>query len=100
MGFVKVAEAAEMQPGESRVVEICGREYALFNVDGEFFCLDNECPHRDGPLGEGDLEDDVVICPWHAWQINVRTGEVLYNSSVCVRTHACKVEDGAVLIEV
>jgi nitrite reductase (NADH) small subunit len=100
MAFVRVADASELQPGECRVVEAGGREYALFNVEGEFYCLDNECPHRDGPLGEGELEDDVVMCPWHAWQINVRTGEVLYNTMVCVRTHACKVEEGAVLIEI
>jgi nitrite reductase/ring-hydroxylating ferredoxin subunit len=100
MAFVKVGETAELLPGQGCVVEVGGRELALFNVEGEFFCLDNECPHRDGPLGEGDLEDDVVMCPWHAWQINVRTGEVLYTPGLCVRTHACKVEDGTVLVEI
>jgi nitrite reductase (NADH) small subunit len=100
MAFVKVAEEAELSPGQGMVVEADSRELALFNVDGEFFCIDNECPHRDGPLGEGELEDDTVICPWHAWQINVKTGEVLYNPGTCVATHACKVEDGAILVEV
>jgi NAD(P)H-dependent nitrite reductase small subunit len=100
MGFVKVAEASDLAPGSGMVVEAGNRELALFNVDGAFYCLDNLCPHRDGPLGEGDLEDDLVMCPWHAWQINVRTGEVLYNSQICVRTYPCKVEDGAVFVEV
>jgi nitrite reductase/ring-hydroxylating ferredoxin subunit len=100
MAFVKVADAAALPPGGSMVVLAEGRELALFNVDGAFYCIDNECPHREGPLGEGELEDDVVMCPWHAWQINVRTGEVLYSPDTCVATHACKVEDGAVYVEV
>src|SRR5438132_11394513 len=100
MAFVKVADAAALSPGGSMVVMAEGRELALFNVDGTFYCIDNECPHREGPLGEGELEDDVVMCPWHAWQINVRTGEVLYSPGTCVATHACKIEDGAVYVEV
>ncbi|HZO88431.1 MAG TPA: Rieske 2Fe-2S domain-containing protein [Chthonomonadaceae bacterium] len=100
MALVKVAEAAELSPGQCRVVSVGSRELALFNVGGEFYCLNNECPHQDGPLGEGDLEEDVVICPWHAWQVNVRTGEVLYMPGLCVRTHPCLVEDGAVFVEI
>ena len=51
-------------------------------------------------MGKGYLEDDVVMCPLHAWQINVRTGEVLYGPGTCIATFRCKVEDGAVLVEV
>ncbi len=100
MAFQKVAEVSELAPGQCRVVEAAGRELALYNVEGEFFCTENACPHRDGPLGEGELEDDVVTCPWHAWQINVRTGEALYGPGTCVATYPCKVEDGAVLVDV
>src|SRR5215475_4749181 len=78
MGFVKVAEAAEVLPGTGRVVRAGGRELALFHIEGAFYCIDNDCPHREGPLGEGELEGDTVICPWHAWEISVKTGEVLY----------------------
>lgn len=100
MTFVKVAKTETLSPGQGMVVEADGRELALFNVEGEFFCIDNECPHRDGPLGEGEVEDDTVICPWHAWQINIKTGEVQYNAGMCVATHACKIEDGDVLVEI
>lgn len=100
MTFVKVADEADVLPGQSRIVEADGKELALFNVEGAFYCIDNECPHRYGPLGEGDLEDDVVTCPWHAWQVNVRTGEVLYTPGSCVETYPCKVEDGAVLVNI
>jgi nitrite reductase (NADH) small subunit len=100
MAFVKVAEVEQVPPGTSCVVEAGGRELALFNVAGEFYCIDNGCPHSDGPLGEGELEADVVMCPWHAWQFNVRTGCMIYNESVCVATYPCKVMDNGVLVEV
>ena len=88
------------KPGRGMTVEAGGRELALFNVDGEFYCIDNECPHRGGPLGEGWLEEDAVYCPWHAWSINVRTGEMLYGFGDGVATYPCRVEAGAVLIEI
>ncbi len=100
MGFVKVAEADKVEVGTGRVVEAGGKELALFNVAGEFFCIDNSCPHRDGPLGEGELYGEAVMCPYHAWQFSVRTGEGLYGCGVGVRTYATKVEDGDVLVEV
>ncbi len=100
MAFVKVADAADVPSGSGTVVQAGSRELALFNVEGTFYCIDNECPHMYGPLGEGYLESDVVMCPWHAWEFNVRTGEGLYGTGLCVATHACKVEDGAVLVEV
>jgi nitrite reductase/ring-hydroxylating ferredoxin subunit len=100
MAFVKVAEVEGVPPGSSCVVDAGGRELALFNVAGEFYCIENSCPHNDGPLGEGELEGDVVMCPWHAWQFNVRTGRMIYNESLCVATYPCKVEDNAVLVEI
>ena len=100
MAFVKVAEVEQVPPGASRVVEAGGRELALFNVDGTYYCIENLCPHNEGPLGEGELEADVVICPWHAWQFNVRTGRMIYNESICVATYPCKVMDSAVFVEV
>lgn len=100
MGFVKVLGASELVAGQGTTVTVGGRDYALFNVKGDYFCIDSECPHRDGPLGEGELEDDVVMCPWHAWQVNVKTGEVLYASNYCVATHKTKVEDDSIWIDV
>ena len=65
---VRVAAVGEVPAGEGRVVEADGRALALFNVEGAYHCLDNVCPHRGGPLGEGDLEGRLVSCPWHAWR--------------------------------
>ena len=58
--FVKVANKSELNPGENKVVEVNGEQVALFNVDGQFFAINNTCRHRGGPLGEGFLEGDIV----------------------------------------
>ena len=75
--FVKVARVDEVPPGEMKIVEVEGQEVVLANVDGDIVAFGSECTHRGGPLGEGILMDDVVECPWHGGQFNVKTGEVV-----------------------
>ena len=73
--FVKVARANEIAPGQARLVNVKGKEIALFNVDGAYFALENACTHEEGPLAEGDVEGYEVTCPWHGWQYDVTTGQ-------------------------
>jgi nitrite reductase (NADH) small subunit len=94
-----VAATDELGAGEGRVVEVGGRTVALFNVDGDYHCIDNTCPHRGGPLGEGDLAGRVVSCPWHAWRWDVTTGANVNNPAVRVPAFPVIVEDGAVFVE-
>ena len=53
--FVKVANTNEIEPGQTRLVDVKGKQIALFNVDGQVFALDNTCTHRGGPLAEGEV---------------------------------------------
>ena len=99
MPRLRVAAAGEVATGEGRVVEVEGRELALFNVDGVYHCIENACPHRGGPLGEGDLEGRVVSCPWHAWRWDVTTGANTNNPAVRGAAYPVTVEDGAVFVE-
>ena len=64
--FVKVAIMNEIAPGQARLVNIKGKEIALFNIEGTFFALENACPHEEGPLAEGEIEGHEVTCPWHS----------------------------------
>jgi nitrite reductase/ring-hydroxylating ferredoxin subunit len=96
---VRVAGAGEINPGEGRVVEAGGRTVALFNVDGHYYAIDNACPHRGGPLGEGDLEGAVVACPWHAWRWDVRTGANTNNPAVKLACYPVSVENGSIFVD-
>jgi nitrite reductase/ring-hydroxylating ferredoxin subunit len=75
--FLKVAKADELSPGQARRVEVRGKRLALFNIDGNFYALEDTCTHKGGPLSEGKIAGDQVTCPWHGAKFNIRTGAVL-----------------------
>ena len=96
--YVPVARVEEVPPGSSKVVVVAGHIVALFNVDGEFHALSNTCLHRGGPVGEGYLDGEVITCPWHGWQYDVRSGRNLLNPLARLKQYPVKVEDGHVLV--
>lgn len=90
--FVRVASTDDVKPGNGIVAETNGKALALFNIDGTIYAIDNTCVHRGGPLGEGELEGEVVTCPWHGWQFNVKTGGCVNNPAAKIDTYQVKVE--------
>jgi len=98
--FVKVASTSEIPDGEMKIVEVDGQEIVVANLNGEFVAFQSECTHRGGPLGEGILMNDVVECPFHAGQFNVRTGEVVGPPPTePIATFAVQVEGDDVKVE-
>lgn len=75
--FRRVASRAEIPEGEGRCVEVEGRRIAVFQVDGRFYALDDECTHQGGPLSEGFLEGGRVVCPWHGACFDLGSGEAV-----------------------
>jgi 3-phenylpropionate/trans-cinnamate dioxygenase ferredoxin subunit len=75
--FVKVARTDEIGPGQARLIDVRGTLIALFNINGEFFALDNTCTHDAASLAEGEVVGHEVICPLHGAKFDIRTGEVL-----------------------
>jgi len=98
--FVKVATLSELAPGTCKPVEAGGKVVALFNVDGNIYALDNTCLHRGGPLGEGTLSGDVVTCPLHMWEYNVRTGEKVNVPEMKVATYPVQIEGSDIKVAV
>ncbi len=96
---VFVGQAADVPLGEGRVVDAEGRSLALFNLEGTFYALDNACAHRGGPLGQGEIEGTAVICPWHAWRWDVRTGANVNNPALTVPCFPVSVDGGHVFVE-
>lgn len=94
-----VARCEELPPGRCLSATAGEREVALFNVDGIFYALDNACPHRGGPLGEGDLKGFVVFCPMHAWQFDVRTGQCPTDPGARAEPLGVKIIDGVIHVE-
>ncbi len=109
-----VCAAADLRPGERRIVHVKGRSIGLFNVGGRFYALHNGCPHRGGPLCEGRIggttlpaeghafaygrEGRILRCAWHGWEFDITTGRALADPAVSARTYALSVEDGNLLL--
>ncbi|MFQ6018404.1 MAG: Rieske (2Fe-2S) protein [Kiloniellaceae bacterium] len=75
--FQTVAKASEIAPGTMKLVDLAGKEVVIANVEGTFFAFGNKCTHVGGPLVEGALEGETVMCPWHATVFDVKSGEPL-----------------------
>ena len=100
MPLLTVARTCDLAPGQGRVVHAGDAVLALFNFDGRFCALDNACPHQFGPLGEGCLVGDLVVCPWHGWKFSVETGRSPLNPAAKVKTYPVTIDGDEVKVEV
>ncbi len=76
--FVKVGNRSEFQDLEAgKLVDAGGQSIAIFDLGGNYYAIENTCPHRGGPLAEGEMNGEEVICPWHGARFNIKTGAVL-----------------------
>lgn len=74
--FITVATTDELKPGERLVVEIGRKWIAIFNIEGEYYAIEDVCTHDGGPLVEGELHGCEIECPRHGARFDVRTGKV------------------------
>jgi nitrite reductase (NADH) small subunit len=93
-----VAEAPAV--GTVMEAEVDGVGVCLANVNGEFSALDNVCPHRQGPLGQGWIEGEAVVCPWHSWTFDAKTGLAVYPENERVAVFPLRVEGEDVLVDI
>ena len=100
MGFVKVATVAQLGADSLTEVTVNGNCYALCNVEGQIYAISGVCAHRGGPLGQGALHGANVVCPWHAWEWDCRTGANDYNPDQKIPTYPVKIEGGDILIDI
>jgi nitrite reductase/ring-hydroxylating ferredoxin subunit len=97
--WIRVAEVDDVAPGEALRVEIDGEAVAVWNVEGEFYATADTCTHEEASLSEGDLWGEVIECPLHGAQFDVRTGEVLSLPAMYpLATYPVKVEDGSLYV--
>ena len=96
--FIHICAQSELpQPGNVREFTANGRALCVANVEGAICVLDGTCPHEGGPLGEGTIENGRVVCPWHAYAFDVRTGEAEDEPSLKAEVFEAKVENGELL---
>lgn len=97
--WVEVAKCSDLPPGRGKTLRALGRFIALYNDGGEFYAIDDTCPHQGASLGEGILHGGVVICPWHAWTFTLRTGKSPHVPNLDVACYPTRLAGDAVLVE-
>ncbi|HYM62544.1 MAG TPA: Rieske 2Fe-2S domain-containing protein [Thermoanaerobaculia bacterium] len=96
--LIDIGSMAELPVGRARAFTIAGRRIAVYHTATGFFASDNECPHRGGPLGEGDLLGGEIVCPWHLWGFDVESGICAGNPEVRITTHRVIVDGDRLLV--
>ncbi len=97
---VTVGRVEDVPPNRGATVELLnGAQLALYNIAGEFYAIENFCPHKGAPLADGHLCGHLVECDWHGWRFDVRTGECVTNRGA-VETYEVVIEDGLIKIRV
>ncbi len=93
-------EQAPPSPGAAVSVTVNGRPLAVFNVGSTLLAIDAGCTHVNGPLEKGRVEGNIVTCPWHGSQFDLRTGEVRRGPAARpVKTYPVRVENGMLVVD-
>lgn len=100
--WIRAAYCDDIPLREGREVTIGNRSIAVFNLGERFLAIHNRCPHRGGPLADGIVTGQSVVCPLHGWKIDLQNGSVQRpaETPACVKTLATKVEAGMLLLEI
>jgi nitrite reductase (NADH) small subunit len=114
-----VARESDIDDGERLIVDIKGRDVAIFNIDGEYYAYINWCAHQSGPCCEGrrtgttdasfdretleqtltySREGEILNCPWHGWEYDITTGECLSRSGVRLPSFPVQADEGKIIV--
>ena len=102
MATFDVAPVEELRPGSVKIVYTGAIAVGVYNLNGEYYALEDRCSHDDGPLCEGDFDcdDGVAICPRHGANIDIRTGRALTLPAVePVATFPVRVDNGIIKVK-
>lgn len=99
--WIDIGIPTEIANQECKIIEIDNIPIAIFNLDGDFYAIQDNCPHQHLPLADGLVEDCNITCPYHGAKFNLKTGELLAPPACDnLTTYPTRVVDGKIQIEV
>jgi nitrite reductase/ring-hydroxylating ferredoxin subunit len=111
----EVCKVGEITPGQWKMISIKGREIGIYNQNGNYHAVRNVCPHQQAEICKGKvggtnlpskpheyifgLEEQVLFCPWHGWEFDLKTGRSLIDPErYRVKTYQVSVENGRIVL--
>ena len=98
--FHPVCRVGELAEGEGRVFQVADKLIALFRHEGQYYAIDDTCPHMGDSLSQGYVEKGIVTCPWHAWRFRLADGAWADNPRIKIGSFPVRVVDGEIQIGV
>jgi nitrite reductase (NADH) small subunit len=100
MPFIRLCAKSELPAaGQAAEITLNDRVICVANVNGTISAMDNVCLHRGGPLGQGVVEGGKIVCPWHGWMYDLKTGAAAHSANSRVAVYALKVEGDEVFVQ-
>ena len=98
--YVKLTTKSDL-PSENEAKEftVGDRVICVANVNGTISAMDNVCLHRGGPLGQGVIDGNKLVCPWHGWEWDPQTGQAVHNPAARLAVYPLKMENNDVMIK-
>jgi nitrite reductase (NADH) small subunit/3-phenylpropionate/trans-cinnamate dioxygenase ferredoxin subunit len=97
--FHTVCRVDEVIEGEGKTVAVGDKLIAVFRLEGQFFAIDDVCPHMGASLSGGYLEDGIVTCPWHAWRFRLADGAWADNPRIKIGCYPVRMEGNMIQIQ-
>ena len=99
-GWTPITKVENVPLREGRAVTVGGSEIAIFHLDGRYLTIENQCPHKGGPLCDGIVSGTTVVCPLHGQRFDLETGmPVLASQPACIATFPTRVEGGVIFVD-
>ncbi|MGH7830437.1 MAG: Rieske (2Fe-2S) protein [Candidatus Binatia bacterium] len=97
--FVRVCRVSEAPSEGAKLVTLDQQEIAIIRCDGDFYAVENRCPHKGGPLGLGPVKNGIITCPWHRFRFELASGRSVTNQAMRAITYRVVVEQGELLLQ-
>jgi 3-phenylpropionate/trans-cinnamate dioxygenase ferredoxin subunit len=98
--FQRAAALDDVPEGKVRYIELAGEPIALCNAGGTIYAISSICTHDGGPLDQGEIEGETIVCPRHGARFDIRTGRVLRPPATRkLRTYPVEIRDGAIYVD-
>jgi nitrite reductase (NADH) small subunit len=97
---IDIGELSEFPPGKVREIIAAGQVLAVARINDQLFAIDGLCPHQGGPLGQGKLDGEVVICPWHQFAFDMKTGFCTSSRNLAQKRRSVRVEGDRVVVQI